>query len=81
MEDITLDYWYLLRQVNTFTVNIEKYYPRCYKVNYAKTFKDLVVSFYALCSQTICIVYCRLVDLTGAFKNHDDLVLSITESN
>ena len=48
-EDITSDYGFLLRLVKTFTVDTEEYYPRCYKVNDAKTFKNLVVSFYTLC--------------------------------
>ena len=55
-EDITLDYGFLLRLVNTFTIDTDEYYPRCYKVNDAKTCKNLLASFYALCSQIICIL-------------------------
>ena len=62
VEHITSDYWYLLRQVNIFTVDTQEYCPRFFKVNYAKNFKDPVVSFYALCSQILYIVYCRLAD-------------------
>ena len=80
-EDITSDYWILRHQLNTFTVDAEEYYPSCYKVNDAKTCKDFVVSFHAFCSQIICIVYYRLVDLTGVFKNHTDLMLCIIESD
>ena len=32
------------------------YYPKCYKANDAKTFKNLEVSFYPLWSQIICIL-------------------------
>ena len=48
-EDITSDYGFLLRLANTFTVDTVQYNPRCYKVNDAKKFKNLVVSFYTLC--------------------------------
>ena len=32
-EDITSDYGFLLRLVNTFTIDTDEYYPMCYKVN------------------------------------------------
>ena len=55
-KDITSDYGFLLRSVKTFAVDTEEYqYPRCTKVNDAKTFKSLVVSFYTLFSQIICM--------------------------
>ena len=46
-EDITSDHGFLLRLVNTFTIDTGEYYPVCYKVNNAKPLKTL---FYA-CSQ------------------------------
>ena len=47
-EDITSDYRFLLLLVNTFTIDTEKYYPVCYKVNDTKTFKNIVpILFYA----------------------------------
>ena len=39
-EDITSDYGFLLRLVNTFTIDTDEYYPMCYKLNDAKTFSD-----------------------------------------
>ena len=45
---ITSDYGFLLRLVNTFTIDTDKYYPMCYKVNDAKTFKDLVYYYFTL---------------------------------
>ena len=62
------DYEFLLPLVNTFTLDTDKYYPRCCRVNETKTFKNLVASFYTLCSQIICTAYCRLIDLTSAFN-------------
>ena len=41
-EDITSDYGFLLRLVNTFTIDTDEYYLMCYKVNDMKTFKNLV---------------------------------------
>ena len=41
-EGITSGYGLLLQLVNTFTIDTEEYYPRCYKVNDAKTFKILI---------------------------------------
>ena len=50
-EDITSDYGFLLRLVNTFTIDTDKYYLMCYKVNNTKTFKNLVGLYYfALCA-------------------------------
>ena len=76
-EDITSDYGFLLRLVNTFTFDTDVHYPRCYKVNDAEIFKNLVVSFYTLCSKIICILQKIGSHLTGIFKNHVDLVLCI----
>ena len=45
MEDITSDYRFLLRLVNTFTIDTDEYYSVCYKVNDAKTFKNLAYYF------------------------------------
>ena len=39
---ITSDYGFLLRLVNTFTIDTDEYYLMCYKVNDTKTFKNLV---------------------------------------
>ena len=49
-EDSTSNNGSLLPLVNTFATDTDKYYLRCYKVNDTKTFKNLIVSFYALCS-------------------------------
>ena len=70
--DVTSDYAFLFQLLNTLTVDTEHYYPRCYKVNDAKTFKNPVRPFYALSSQFIYI----LTHLNWAIKNHVDLVLS-----
>ena len=77
VEDTTSNYGFLLRLVNTFTFDSDVYYPRCYKVNDGKTFKNLVVSFCALCSKIICILQKIGSHLTGIYKNHVDLVLCI----
>ena len=37
-EDITSGYGFLLRLVNTFNIDTDEYYLKCYKVNDAKTF-------------------------------------------
>ena len=50
-------------------------YPRCYKVNDSKTFKNLVVSLYALCSQILCIL--QSSSFNWSFKNNVDLALYI----
>ena len=42
-EDITSDYRFLLRLVNTFTIDTDEYYPVRCKVNDFKTFKNLAV--------------------------------------
>ena len=45
-EDITSDYGFLLRLVNTFTIDTGEYYSVCYRVkNDPKTFKNLVYYF------------------------------------
>ena len=41
-EGITSGYGLLLQLVNTFTIDTEEYYPRCYNVNDAKAFKILI---------------------------------------
>ena len=71
------DHGFLLCLVNTTTSDTDEYYVRCYKVNDVKTFKILVISFYALRSKSY--VNCRLALSTGAFKNHVDLMLYIIE--
>ena len=49
-------------------------------INDAKTFKILVVSFYALCSQQIMRILQKISShLTGTFKNLVDLVLRIID--
>ena len=65
--DITSDNGFLLRVVNTFTIDIDEYYPMSYKVNDAKTFKNLVY-YFTLCVHKSSYVYCRLARSTGAFK-------------
>ena len=78
---ITSDYGFLLRLVNTFTIDTDEYYLMCYKVNDTKTFKNLVgltrnyfrllqgitLGFDLLCLRykSITYVYCRLARLTG----------------
>ena len=69
-EDITSNYGFLLGLVKTFTVDTEKYYLRFYKVNDDKNCKNLVGSFYALCSQIICMYIAGwLIYLTRVLKN------------
>ena len=63
-EDITSEYRFLLRLVNTFTIGTDEYYPMCYKVHDAKTFKNLAY-YFMLANHH---VYYRLARLTGAFK-------------
>ena len=70
-EDITPDYRFLLRLVNTFTIDTDEYYPVCYKVNDAKNFKNLVASYlpdYLMLANHH--VYYRLARLTGAFISY-----------
>ena len=51
-------------------------------INDAKTFKNLVVSFYALYSQQIIRILQKIGSrLTGAFTNHVDLVVHIIGSD
>ena len=66
-------------RLRVFTSTGDEYYPRCCKVNDAKAFKHLVVS-YTLCAHKS-YTYCRLAHLTGAFKNHGDLLLCIIETD
>ena len=67
MEDITSDYRFLPRLVNTFTNDTDAYYPVCYKVNDAKTFKNHVASYryFMLANHHVCYILARL---TEAFK-------------
>ena len=44
-EDIPSYYWLLLWPVNTFAIDTDEYYPMCYKVNDAKTFKIFAYYF------------------------------------
>ena len=56
-EDITSDYRFLLQLVNTFTIDTEKYYAVCYKVNDIKTFKNIVPMLtYTYASYSSCIL-------------------------
>ena len=45
---ITSDYGFLLRLVNTFTIDTDEYYLMYYKVNDTKTFKNLVGLYYII---------------------------------
>ena len=51
---------------NTFTIDTDDYYPICYKVNDAKTFKNLV--YYFTLAHKSSYVYYKLTRLTGTFK-------------
>ena len=64
--DITSDYEFLLRLVNTFTIDTDEYYLMCYKVNDTKTFKNLAGLYFMLCAHKSSHI--RLARLTGAFK-------------
>ena len=48
-EDITSDYEFLLRLMNTFIIDTEELYPVRYKVNDGKTFTNLVYTNIILC--------------------------------
>ena len=68
---IASDYGFLLRLVNTFTIDTDEYYPMCYKVNMMpKPLKILhiILRFVLTKNHHICIAYCRLARLTGDFK-------------
>ena len=52
---ITSDYVFLLRLVNTFTIDTEEYYPMCYRVNMIKTFKNLVY-YFTVCAHKLSII-------------------------
>ena len=45
---ITSDYGFLLRLVNTLTIDTDEYYLMCHKVNDTKTFKNLVGLYYII---------------------------------
>ena len=61
--NITSGYEFLLRLVNTFTIDNEDYYRKCY---------NLGVSLYALRSQqNIRMLQKNGSHLTVVFKNHD----------
>ena len=53
--------------MNTFTIDTDEYYPVCYKVNDAKTFKNLVYCF-VLDNHHVVGLYYRLARLTVAFE-------------
>ena len=59
--------------MNTFAIENDEYYQVCYKVNDAKTFKnlDIILNLLIILKH----VYYRLAHLNGAFKL--DLVLCI----
>ena len=70
---ITSDYGFLLRLVNTFTIETDEYYPMCYRVNMMsrplKTLYIIILRFVLITyHHHICIEYCRLARLTRAFK-------------
>ena len=50
--------------MNIFTIDTDKYNPVCYKVNDAKTFKNVVYYFMSANRQ----LYYILARLPGAFK-------------
>ena len=58
--------------MNTFTTDTDEYYPVCYKVNDAKTFKNLL-RFFMLANHH---VYYRLARLTGVLIKLDLLIFS-----
>ena len=64
-EDVTSDYGFSLRLVNTFTTDTDEYYPMCCKVNDAK---KTLHNIFMFCAHKSSYVYCRLARLTGAFK-------------
>ena len=52
--------------MNTFTIDTDEYYQLCYKLNDAKTFKNLLaMAFFILANHHL---YYRLSCLTWAFK-------------
>ena len=52
--------------MNTFAIENDEYYQACYKVNDAKTFKnlDIILNLLIILKH----VYYRLAHLNGAFK-------------
>ena len=76
-EDITSDHGFLLWLLNTFTFDTDEYYPKCYRVNNVKTFKNLAY-YFKLCAHKSSYVYCRLARLNWTFI---DFVLGIIASN
>ena len=48
---MTSDYGFLLRLVNTFTIDIYEYYPMCYKVNDCQNLQKPLL-FYVLCTKS-----------------------------
>ena len=52
--------------MNTFTIDTDEYYPVCYKVNDAKTFKNLVY-YFVLANHHVGLYY-RLTRLIVVFK-------------
>ena len=72
---ITSDYGFLLRLVNTFTIDTDEYYLVCYKVNDTKTSKNLVGLYY------IILGFVLKVQIRYKSHNYIDLVLCIIGSH
>ena len=53
--------------MTTFTIDNDEYYPVCYKLNDAKTFKNLVY-YFVLANHHVGLLYYLLARLTVAFK-------------
>ena len=50
--------------MNTFTIDTDEYYPVCYKVNDAKTFKNIL--YYFMLPNHHVYIACRMARLTWA---------------
>ena len=50
--------------MNTFTIDTDEYYPVCYKVNDAKTFKNIL--YYFMLTNHHVYIACRMARLTWA---------------
>ena len=77
----TSEYYFLRPIHNAFTFDTNEYYPRCYKVNDAKTFKNAIIIALSYHFTLKGCKSCQLAHLIGAFRNKVDLVLRIIESN
>ena len=84
-EDITSDYGFLYRLVNTFTIDTDEYYLMCYKVNDMKTSKNLVGLYYfTLCahkSSPYLVPILQIDSFNWGLQNYIDLVLCIMGSH